>query len=147
MVADGLAVAPDNPHLHCLRGRLELEAGNAAQAKAAVDRALTADPKLAEGWALRGVLRYQEGDAAGALEALSRALELKPSPAIHFNRGTVYQEAEQWEAAIADFTAALDLDADDPDTWLRRGTCRARIGQAEGSEEDLRRAGELTQAG
>jgi tetratricopeptide (TPR) repeat protein len=143
-VADeGLAVAPDNPHLHCLRARLDLEAGNTKEAAAALEHALTADPGLAEAWALRGMLSYQEGDPAKALEALSHALELKPDPAVHFNRGSIHAEAGHWELAATDFTAAIELDPDDPDTWRHRATCRTRLGQTETAAEDLCHAEEL----
>ena len=143
VVDEGLAVAPDNPHLHCLRGRLDLEAGNTKEAAAALERALTADPDLAEAWALRGMLSYQENDPAKALEALSRALELKPDAAIYFNRGTIYAGAEDWELAAADFTAAIGLDPEDPDTWRHRAACLTRLDKAEAAAEDLRRAEEL----
>jgi tetratricopeptide (TPR) repeat protein len=144
VVADGLEVAPDNPHLHCLRGRLGLEAGDTPAAKDALERALAADPAMAEAWALRGLLAYTEGAKPQAIEAFTRALELKPDPAVYFNRGAVYQEQGQWDPAIADFTAALDLNPQDPDTWLQRAACRARLGQAEAAEEDLRHAAQLT---
>lgn len=143
VVDEGLAVAPDSPHLHCLRGRLALEGGDLAAAKASLDRALTADPAMAEAWALRGMLAYTEGEKPQAVDAFTRALEIKPSPAVFFNRGTVHQEQEQWDLAVADFTAALDLDPQDPDTWRQRAACRGCLGQAEGAAEDVRHAEQL----
>ncbi|MFD0633808.1 tetratricopeptide repeat protein [Catenulispora yoronensis] len=143
VVARGLVVAPDNPHLHCLNGRLQLEAGRFTEARSALNRALTADPDLAEGWALLGMLHYARDEHSQAVDALSRALELVPSSAAYFNRGVMYEEAGRWELAIADFSAALDLDPQDSDTWAHRAECRVRVGQGDGAAGDRRRAGEL----
>lgn len=143
VVAEGLTVAPDNPHLHCLEGRLHLESGRLSEARSALNRALAVDPALAEGWALLGMLCYTEGNRTEAVAALSRALELNPTSAAYFNRGAMHEEAEEWEPAVADFTAAIDLDPQDPDSWAHRSACRARLGQADAAAVDLRRAREL----
>jgi tetratricopeptide (TPR) repeat protein len=142
-VAAGLAVAPDNPHLHCLVARLALEAGDPAAAEKAVQRALAADPAPAEAWALRGTLAYQDGDLAAAAEAFAGSAYLKPDPAVLFNLGAVHQELGRWEQAVNAYGAALELDPDDPDTWLSRGWCLARAGRAEAAAADLRRFEEL----
>lgn len=143
VVAEGLTVTPDNPHLHCLNGRLHLESGRLSEARSSLNRALAADPALAEAWALLGMLCYTEGDRTEAVAALSRALELNPTSAAYFNRGAMHEEAEEWEPAIADFTAAIDRDPQDSDSWAHRSTCRARLGQADAAAADLRRAREL----
>jgi tetratricopeptide (TPR) repeat protein len=142
-VVAGLAVAPDNPHLHCLVARLALQADDPVAAEKAVQRALAADPAPAEAWALSGTLAYQSGDLAGAAEALARSAELKPDPAVLFNLGAVRQELGLWEQAIEAYGAALELDPDDPDTWLSRSWCLARTGQAEAAAADIRRFEEL----
>jgi tetratricopeptide (TPR) repeat protein len=143
VVAEGLTVAPDNPHLLCLNGRLHLESGRLSEARSTLNRALAADPALAEAWALLGMVCYTEGDRTEAVAALSRALELNPTSAAYFNRGAMHEEAEEWEPAIADFTAAIDGDPQDSDSWAHRSACRARLGQADAAAADLRRAQEL----
>jgi tetratricopeptide (TPR) repeat protein len=137
-VAAGLAVAPDNPHLHSLAARLAFEIGDTAAAATSVQRALAADPAPAEAWALRGVLAHADGDLPTAADALARSASLKPDPAVLFNLGAVHQELEQWDQAVADFSAAIELDPDDPDAWLSRSRCLSRIGQTAEAAADLR---------
>ena len=138
VVTAGLAFAPDNPHLHCLAARLALEAGDSAAAATSVERALAADPAPAEAWALRGALAYQDADLTAAADALARSASLRPDPAVLFNLGEVHRELAQWDQAVADFSAAIELDPHDPDTWLCRGRCLRRLGRLDEAAADLR---------
>ncbi len=137
-VVAGLAVAPGDPHLLCLLGRLELEEGHHDAARAAVDAAVRADVPVAEAWATRAAVAFETGDPGAALADLTRAIELAADPALLFNRGSVHQAMENWAAAEADFTNALESEPGDADTWLRRGACRQQLGNAGGARDDLR---------
>ncbi len=137
-VAAGLAVAPDDPHLLCLRGRLELEEGHHDAARAALDAAVRADASVAEAWATRAAVAFETGDPGAALADLTHAIDLAADPALVFNRGSVHQAMENWAAAEADFTRALESEPGDADTWLRRAACRQQLGDADGARDDLR---------
>jgi Flp pilus assembly protein TadD len=61
-VEAGLALAPSDPHLLCLRGQLLAEDNDIPAAKAALSAAVAADSGPAEAWASRGALADQDGD-------------------------------------------------------------------------------------
>ena len=142
-LADGLAVAPDDPHLLCLLARLELEEGHRDGARAAADAAVRAGAGVAEAWATRAAIAFELGEPAGAVADLSRAIELAPDPAVLFNRAVAHQALENWGAAEADFTAVLEADPAEGEAWLGRAECRHRLGDAEGAGDDLRQAAAL----
>ena len=135
----GLAIAPGNAHLLCLRGQLELAGGRPGPAKAALDRAIENDPELAAAWATRGELAFANDDPAGALADLSRAWELSRDEAVLFNRAIVHQELGNWAEAVADFGRLLELGFEEEETLLHRATCRAHSGDLAGSAADARR--------
>lgn len=132
-VAAGLALDPGNAHLHGVLGQLEAAAGRFAEARAAYDAAVAADPLLASAWANRAALRYETGDAAGAVEDLTRAIELAcpgaVDAALYFNRGTALMDLGRPEEARLDFRRAYALAPHDPDIRLalerheKPGTC------------------------
>ena len=61
-VEAGLALAPDQPHLLCLRGVLAADQGDTVTARESFDRALQTDPRSVPALSNRAVLSYQEGD-------------------------------------------------------------------------------------
>jgi tetratricopeptide (TPR) repeat protein len=57
-----------------------------------------------------GVKRQQAGDNAGAIAAYTRAIELdKKYPDAYNNRGVAYLSQQDYAAAVADFSRALEL--------------------------------------
>ncbi|ETK31345.1 hypothetical protein MPTA5024_35545 [Microbispora sp. ATCC PTA-5024] len=87
-VETGLGLDPGNAHLLGVLGQLETAAGRFAEARAAFDEALSADPALGSAWANRAILRFETDDAAGAVDDLTRALELGEDAALYYNRAT-----------------------------------------------------------
>jgi tetratricopeptide (TPR) repeat protein len=142
-VTTGLAVAPDDPHLRCLLARLELEEGRLAEARAAADAAVRADPGVAEAWATRAAIAFELGDPGLAVADLTRAIDIAPAPAVLFNRALAQQALGNWASAEADFTAVLEAEPTEAEAWERRAECRHRLGNADGADDDLRRAGAL----
>ncbi|MEW9556172.1 tetratricopeptide repeat protein [Nonomuraea sp. NPDC050783] len=100
--AAGLALAPGNPHLLTVLGQVETAAGRFAEARTALDRAVTAAPRLAAAWGNRGVLRFESGDPEGAVEDLTRALELQPQPDLYANRAVALRALGRIAEAEAD---------------------------------------------
>lgn len=142
-VAAGLALAGDQPHLLCLLGNLELEAGHLDAARAALDVAVLADPPLAEAWASRAAVAVETGDPEGALADLDRALALGDDPAMRFNRAMVLADLHRWADAAAEFDRVIELTPDDADAWLHRAACHRHIGATDRADADLRRFAEL----
>lgn len=69
----------------------------------------------------RGYLRWEAGDAAGAIAEFTRAIELAPDdPAGYWSRAVVYRELQDYSAALADYTAALERGATEA-YWYRAG--------------------------
>jgi tetratricopeptide (TPR) repeat protein len=126
-VEEGLALAPDNPHLRCVLGQLEAAAGRTGPATAAYDAALAADPALAAAWAGRAAVAFDAGDLDAALADLTRALDLGEDAALLFNRATALQAAGRWADALADLDRAAGLDPADPDIQEARARCRDQL--------------------
>lgn len=69
----------------------------------------------------RGYLRWQAGDAAGAIAEFTRAIEMAPEdPAGYWSRAVIHRELQDYSAALADYTAALERGAHEA-YWYRAG--------------------------
>jgi len=53
-----------------------------------------------------------------------------------YRRANAYEEIKEYEAALADYDAAIALRPDHDDTWLNRGLTRRRSGDVEGALAD-----------
>ncbi|ASW55430.1 tetratricopeptide repeat protein [Plantactinospora sp. KBS50] len=124
----GLAADPDNAHLLCVRGQLELDDDPRA-AHATLTAAVAGAPELAAAWSARGLAAHRTGDLPAALADLGRALDLEDSPVTRFNRAMVLMDAGRHEPALADLTLAAEAD-DDPETWQQRDLCLQALGRA-----------------
>ena len=112
-VAAGLLVAPDDAHLHALRGDLLGMRDRADEADAAYAAALERDPSHVGAWTNRAVLAFERGDVAGAIDFLTRALHAGgPDPTILANRALAYEHAERFDDAADDLVAAIEHEAD-----------------------------------
>lgn len=59
---------------------------------------------------------------------------------LHFRRGLIHMEKEEWEAARDQFSQALALGSDDQDVWEHRGLAEANLGHVEKALADFGRA-------
>src|SRR5262249_43997183 len=71
--------------------------------------------------------RLQDFD--GALAGYTRALELRATGAAHNNRGNIYLQRGDFQAAIADFDSAIRLDPNDYYPRWGRGRAYTRQGE------------------
>ena len=137
-VEHGLILSPDNAQLLCTLGLLEMAEEHLDKALLAFDAALDHDPTLMEAWTNRAIARFEQGNFACSISDLTRALALKEDATILYNRGFVYQAQEAWEAALADYTRALELGyADTQDLLYQRGLCYWRSGQIDLARQDF----------
>lgn len=142
LLAEGLRLAPDEPRLLQVRGQLAWEAGSAESARRDFDLALAGDPGCVAALAGRAALAFDSGDLETAVRDLTRAVELRPNdPDLRYNRGFVHQAASRWQAAVDDFTLALDLPGADQTELLRqRAKCYGELGDGEAERADLEAA-------
>jgi hypothetical protein len=61
----------------------------------------------------------------------------------YYNRGLVYQRLNNREAAIVDYTKAIECHLNDPNVYQNRGLLRAVVGDKQGAVADLRQASKL----
>jgi tetratricopeptide (TPR) repeat protein len=86
-------------------------------------------------------------DLSGAIADLNRAIDLNPTfPKPYFNRGDIYAQLHDYEAAIADYSEAIRLGHyNQAGLYSARGLARSRIGDTAGAIDDSRKAIELAQ--
>jgi tetratricopeptide (TPR) repeat protein len=137
-IEHGLQLQPGHAQLLCLLGLLEIGEERPAEAYQALSSAIEQDPLLVAAWTNRAVLAFEQGQLEAAIEDLTRASALGENAAVRYNRGIAYQAQQQWERAIEDFSAALDLDREDEqDLLYRRGCCLAHLGNRERARQDF----------
>ena len=83
--------APDHPEVLLLTAQVQLEEGQAADARKTADRCVLVDPKLADCWLTLGVLRQDGQDNPGAIAAYEEYLKLAPTG--HYARDATSQLA------------------------------------------------------
>jgi tetratricopeptide (TPR) repeat protein len=140
-VETGLAKFPEHPQLLCTAGLIAMQQGDAQTALDSFNRALASDPDLYEALVNRAVLAEQESRYTDALSDLEAASTLVgPIPEIVYNLGYVHEAAGHWAQAATCYTTVLEseqADADAGDLLLRRGRCRARLGDIVRARVDL----------
>jgi tetratricopeptide (TPR) repeat protein len=75
-----------------------------------------------------GVAAFQVEDYRLAIEQFTKSLEAGFSAAAYGNRCLAHLHLEEYTAAIADCTAALQLNAKEPESYLNRGLAYYRTG-------------------
>ncbi|GGP82436.1 tetratricopeptide repeat protein [Streptomyces melanogenes] len=142
LLREGLRLTPDDARLLQVRGQLAWDAGSADSARHDFELALENDPDCVPALAGRAALAFDSGDIDTALRDLTRAVELEPGdPDLRYNRAYVHQAAEQWQAAVDDYTLALGLPGADQAELLRqRATCHRALGDREAERTDLEAA-------
>jgi Tfp pilus assembly protein PilF len=108
-------------------GLAYLDARDMAQAEAMLDRAVTADRGLWRAHNALGVIDDTRGNYARATSHYDEALKLRPGTAsILNNRGYSRYLVQAWDAAEADFLAAVAADPEYDRAWHNLGLVYAR---------------------
>lgn len=106
----------------------------------AFDEALAVEPNDPVLLAHRGEAKRLEGNLDGALADYESALKVDQNPYLYLGRAVVYHMKLDWDRAIADYTTALELAPDEPNTLMLRGNAWAGKGDLEKGLADLSEA-------
>ncbi|MFS1511664.1 tetratricopeptide repeat protein [Chengkuizengella sp. SCS-71B] len=139
-VKKGLKLEPENPHLLCALGLIELAEENFVDSLRAFDAALMSDQKLCEAYTNRAIVYYELGKLDLAVNDLQQALSIEENATLYYNRAWVYEALGKWDEAIKDYTKSFVFrDVDEQDTYYRRGICFIKSGEVEKGHEDWKR--------
>jgi len=111
LVDEGLRLAPFDPALLRMQGRVHVRRGDSAAALAIYRDILLRTPADALAHFDHGAALQRAGDAPGAARAYQRALTLKPDLIdADFNLGVVFEQQGNRAAAVAAFRHVLAVD-------------------------------------
>jgi tetratricopeptide (TPR) repeat protein len=124
--------------------RERLESPDASQSELSetlrdLDRIIARNGSDSVAYLHRGVANEELGNLQGAIADYSRSIQLAPSAAGYFNRAGVYQRLQEPEKALADFTAALQVDPKYVPALIARAEENYAHGQLPASLEDYSR--------
>ena len=98
------------------------------------------DPHYLEAQFFLGLGRYHTGDFAGAAQALQLVAAAVPLNEVYNDLGAAQARLNDFPAAIANFTKALEGDSADPDYHFNLGCALWRSGQSAAAVESFRAA-------
>jgi tetratricopeptide (TPR) repeat protein len=140
LVSSCLAVEPRHPLAYALRGRLRHERGDFGGALADFDAGLRLSPDDVEILLGRGMTLVSLGRKAEALACYERIMRLAPGDARPYcNRALLLGDSDP-DAAIADFSAAIQRDPRHADAYLGRGFHRHARGERREALQDFQEA-------
>jgi tetratricopeptide (TPR) repeat protein len=103
-------------------------------------RVTRSDPHYLEAQFFLGLARYHTGDFAGAAQALQLVAAAVPLNEVLNDLGAAQARLNNFPAAIANFTRALEGDSADPDYHFNLGCALWRSGQSAAAVESFRAA-------
>jgi hypothetical protein len=117
---------------------------NPNKAKDFWNKAIAANPKMAEAYNNRGLAFYNLELHQQAIKDFSQAIRMKPQYAEAFNnRGNAYYALDQYQKAKADFDKSLQLKPKYSKAHLNRGLVYFQMQKTAESCKDFRRACDL----
>ena len=115
-------------------GTTALNAGDLPRAERWFEAALAEDSLNVNALSGLGLARAREGRLAEAEPLLTRVVELKPeTPQYHRDLATLYMRTGRWQAASAEWQAALPLEPQARDAWLGLSASLAQAGRRDSS--------------
>jgi tetratricopeptide (TPR) repeat protein len=122
---EAIRIQPDHAGAYMQRGSAYMDMGEQERAIAdftrAIDLGIDAPGCLCYCYVCRGELLRVQGDYSGAIADATAAIRREPSALAHFNRARAYSEAGDLHAAVADCSAAIELDATYRMAFVERG--------------------------
>jgi serine/threonine protein kinase/Tfp pilus assembly protein PilF len=135
-----LALAPESSDAYLVRARVRRKVGDRRAALADVESALSrapGDPRLLE---LRGMLKIETGNPRAALVDLDRAVLRGAPVTVRVPRALALEALGQHDAAVREWSLALDADPEDAEAYLGRATALLRLHRTDRALVDLEQA-------
>lgn len=127
--------------LFVLRAACYRKTGESEKAIKDIERYLEFYPENKKALSLAGKIESAAGDNLKALEYFSTNIKLHPNDALCYSdRAGSYFISGSWNMAIDDYSMSLDLNPENPDSWLNKGISRINIGKTDDACHDFRRA-------
>jgi eukaryotic-like serine/threonine-protein kinase len=142
-----IKLIPNSPDAYIVCARVRRRTGNLQAALTDVASALElvpGDPRLLE---LRGVLKTETGNPTAALVDFDRAILRGASTSVRMPRALALMAAGKNDAAVRDWSLALDEDAESAEAYLGRATALIRLGRADRALVDLDQAADWATGG
>jgi tetratricopeptide (TPR) repeat protein len=132
---------PENPNVLYLRAVARNAQEKFQAAIDDLDVLITFQPQLPDPYLLRAEARAGLKNFAGALADANLAVRLVngDNPQVLATRARILQATGKPAEAVADYTAALKLDADNPDLRFERADLQVSLGDIEAAHPDLTR--------
>ncbi len=129
---ENLRRSPDNAIAHASVGRIHLQGNRLAEARAALEKAVTLNPALPEIWNELGGVEAAAGDYAAAVRHYEKALELGPDLAYALvNAALAYSQVGNSTEAERLYRRALEVDPKDGEVANSLGILVAKQGRTE----------------
>jgi eukaryotic-like serine/threonine-protein kinase len=142
-----IKLTPDSPDAYIVRARVQRRTGDLPAALADVATALElvpGDPRLLE---LRGILKTDTGNPTAALVDFDRAILRGASISVRIPRALALMAAGKNDAAVHEWSLALDEDAENAEAYLGRATAFIRLDRADRALVDLDQAADWATGG
>jgi tetratricopeptide (TPR) repeat protein len=141
---DAVPVDLPDPRVQAFRAALLLAVGRAEEARAALDRALAANPRDARALALQSVVALVTGDTAEAERRARAAVAADPASAAgQIALSYVRQARAALRGALALAQEAVRVDPDNALAWARLAELRLAFGRLRDAREAADRAAAL----
>jgi len=114
------------------KGRAYAQRTKYREAMAYYNKALSIDPKFAEGWFLRALVLIDTGKPEEALVDCERALALNPNYADAWSKKALaFFNLERFEDGVLAATRASTLNGNDAMAWYIKGVCLDELGKSD----------------
>ncbi len=133
-----LELFPDDAELLADRAALLLSLDRALDAIPLLDRVVSKDPNDVRAWYNLAVAHQSLGHLADARDAWEAVIARAPSAEAYAHRGVVLLDLHQWQAAAADFEAALAETPAAHDVALNLALALTKLGRFEEARARLR---------
>lgn len=138
-----VAVDPNSSVAHSNFGYVLAQLERNDEALAAYAEALRLDPENIDALKNRGQLYANLGQNEDALADYTAAVEIAPAADLYLSLGILHFRLEDFEAAEADFTSAMEMDSTEPLYPRNRAAARFSLQRYDEAYEDFALANQL----
>ncbi|MEZ4683385.1 MAG: tetratricopeptide repeat protein [Caldilineaceae bacterium] len=134
-----IELQPENPLGYSNRSNVLIWLAQWDAALADYNRVIELVPEQAHHYVSRAYIQRQRGDWQAAVADIERAMALTTpiTAQLYYDRGEAYVVGEQWAAALADFSTAINLAPEHHYAYLARARVYRELAQPEAALVDL----------